>query len=87
MGFFIICGFLVVFPIYDTPQIVAIDVLVLIVGVIVYFVFIRWKNKPTLLKKILSKLSIFSVSSILHMSLSDSFDVAVQKLFVAVKEE
>ena len=46
ISFFVICGFLVVLPVYDAPLLVAVDLLILLVGVLVYLVFIRWKRKP-----------------------------------------
>lgn len=51
--FFVICGFLVVLPILDTPELVVIDFAILAVGVLFYLVFIYWKSKPTWLKRIL----------------------------------
>ena len=53
--FFITCGFLVILPVFDTPELVAIDVAILAVGVIFYMVFIYWQSKPDWLRKFLCK--------------------------------
>ena len=55
ISFFVICGFLVVLPVYVTPMLVAVDLLILLIGVIVYFIFIRWKRKPVAVQKFLRK--------------------------------
>lgn len=55
LTFFVVCGFLVVFPVYVSPELVGVDIVILIVGVLFYLVFIRWTNKPEVFKKVLSK--------------------------------
>ena len=55
ISFFVICGFLVVLPVYVTPVLVAVDLLILFVGVLVYLVFIRWKRKPAAVQRFLRK--------------------------------
>jgi hypothetical protein len=53
ISFFVICGFLVVLPVFVTPMLVVVDCLILFVGVIFYLVFIRWKSKPEVVRKML----------------------------------
>lgn len=53
--FFIVCGFLVVFPAYTSPELVGVDVAILVVGVIVYLVCIQWKSKPKFLLRFTSE--------------------------------
>ena len=55
VSFFCICGFLVLLPVYVSPMLVGVDMLILFVGVIFYFVFIYWKNKPAVVRKMLRK--------------------------------
>ena len=55
ISFFVICGFLVVLPVYVTPMLVAVDLLILLIGVIVYLLFIRWRRKPAAVQKFLRK--------------------------------
>ena len=47
------CGFLVVLPVMVTPMLVAVDVVILLVGVAFYYVFVAWKSKPQFLRRIL----------------------------------
>jgi len=51
VAFFVICSFLVVFPAFETPALVAVDLAILAAGVAVYLVFIAWKNKPKSVRK------------------------------------
>ena len=53
ISFFVICVFLVVLPVYVTPMLVAVDLLILLVGVAVYLLFIRWRRKPKAVEKML----------------------------------
>ena len=53
--FSLICGFLVIFPVYDSPLLVGVDLAILGVGVIVYLIFIKWQNKPEFVQKLLCK--------------------------------
>ncbi len=55
ISFFIICGFLVILPVYVTPMLVAVDVGILVAGVAVYLVFIYWQKKPPIIKRFLRK--------------------------------
>ena len=54
----------------------------------VYFVFIAWKNKPTVIQNMSSKLTIFWVYkfkfSLKLMLFTDSLTLFLQKMFVAV---
>lgn len=53
--FFVICGFLIVLPLFTTPALVGIAMLIIFSGVPVYLLFIYWKNKPSWLRKVLSE--------------------------------
>ena len=90
VSFFFICGFLVVLPVYVSPALVGVDMLILAVGVVFYFVFIYWKNKPAIVKKFLSKLTTSSLYLLIchyNLFLLDSWDIAIQKLFLAEPEK
>ena len=63
ISFFVICVFLVVLPVYVTPMLVAVDLLILLVGVAVYLLFIRWRRKPAAVEKMLRKFGLLSYSS------------------------
>ena len=56
ISFFVICMFLVVLPVYVTPMLVAVDLLILLVGVAVYLLFIRWRRKPATVEMMLREL-------------------------------
>jgi hypothetical protein len=64
----IICVFLVILPILVTPKLVGVDLALLLAGVVVYFVFIKWKTKPVWLKRIFRELKT-PVLSLLSKSL------------------
>ena len=69
IGFLIVCLFLVVLPIFETPQLVGVDVALLVAGIPVYLFFIKWKSKPRWLKKIFREfISINGSNEILHSS-------------------
>lgn len=70
IGFLIVCGFLVLLPLYVSPKLVGVDMAIIAAGVPVYFFFIRWKKKPMWLQKLIH-----------------SWDVAVQKMFLAMPSE
>lgn len=57
IAFSVICGFLVVLPAYETPFLVLVDVLILAVGVVFYFVFVYWRKKPAFLARALRECS------------------------------
>ncbi len=56
LTFFLVCGFLVIFPIYTSPELVGVDLVILAIGVVVYLVFIRWTSKPKFIRQIMCKL-------------------------------
>lgn len=49
--FFIICGFLVIMPVFEEPHVVGIGLAIILSGVPVYAVFIGWRSKPTWLRQ------------------------------------
>lgn len=49
--FFLLCGFLVIFPLWSDPALVGAAFLIILSGIPVYFVFIYWTSKPVWLKK------------------------------------
>jgi hypothetical protein len=55
IGFLIVCLFLVILPILVTPKLVGVDLALLLSGIPVYLFFIKWKNKPHWLKKMIRK--------------------------------
>jgi len=44
--FFLICGFLVVLPVFEEPQVVGVGLAIILSGIPVYLITIRWSNKP-----------------------------------------
>ena len=90
ISFFLLCGFLVVLPVFDAPLLVAVDLLILLVGVLVYLVFIRWKRKPAAAQKFLREWvrnELPQIKFTIMLSLSDMMDLGFQKLFLAVPDE
>ena len=53
--FFLLCGFLVIMPLFSTPELVGVAMLIIFSGVPVYLIFISWKSKPLWLRRIISK--------------------------------
>eukprot|EP00092_Neocalanus_flemingeri_P027459 GFUD01029780.1.p1 GENE.GFUD01029780.1~~GFUD01029780.1.p1 ORF type:complete len:494 (+),score=47.05 GFUD01029780.1:255-1736(+) len=54
--FFLICGFLVVMPIFEEPEVVGIGLAIILSGVPVYVLFIGWTNRPIWLNKAVLKM-------------------------------
>jgi len=48
--FFVICGFLVLMPVFEEPQVVGVGLAIILSGIPVYAIFIGWKNRPVWLK-------------------------------------
>lgn len=50
--FFVICGFLVLMPVFEEPEVVGVGCLIIVSGIPVYFIFIRLRSKMTCLNRI-----------------------------------
>lgn len=53
--FLVLCGFLVLLPVYVSPVLVGVDIMILIVGSFFYLIFIKWKSKPRWFVRFFSK--------------------------------
>ena len=56
--FFLICGFLVIMPIFEEPEVVGVGLAIIASGVPVYLFFIKLRNRLTILDKIVNILDI-----------------------------
>lgn len=86
-----ICGFLVIMPIYVRPYEVGAGLLITATGIPAYFIGIYWENKPNWLKSLSSMQCLnshyFHLNSKPYSSIIGSTTCMVQKLTMAVKEE
>ena len=54
--FFVICGFLVLMPVFEEPEVVGVGCLIIVSGIPVYFIFIRLRSKMSCLNRITNKI-------------------------------
>eukprot|EP00095_Tigriopus_kingsejongensis_P001112 maker-scaffold743_size103610-snap-gene-0.15 protein:Tk01112 transcript:maker-scaffold743_size103610-snap-gene-0.15-mRNA-1 annotation:"large neutral amino acids transporter small subunit 2-like" len=90
--FFILCTFLVLLPLFVTPLLVGVDLLILALGSVFYLIFVKIQSKPNVIQKLLRKLLSGSIGFGLIWSWKkfcflDCVDQAIQKLFLGVLEE
>ena len=62
MLYLLICAFLIVLPLWTTPKLVGVALLIIKAGIPVYFVCIYWKGKPRWIRKLTRKYSLFPPS-------------------------
>jgi amino acid transporter len=53
--FFIVCGFLVLLPVFEQPFETGISALITLTGIPIYYITIGWKNKPAAYERINGK--------------------------------
>ena len=55
IAFFVTCSFLVLMPFYVEPVVIGMGVLITLLGIPVYLIGVRWKNKPKSFQNLMGK--------------------------------
>lgn len=90
IGFFAVCLFLVLLPVYTKPLETGMGAFITLLGVPVYMVTVYWTNKPKAYRRIIGRAEVLRLIYVLILVLcnfTETFTQVIQIVFLSVPEE